>query len=81
MTNLLRRRDQIGHVLTLDNVEDVSLPPRDVAVGWGDLKRFGHGAADGAELALHGVGHNDPDAMFMQAPRQRQCRGKTPNCQ
>ena len=81
VTDLLGSRDQIGHVLALDNVEDVSLPPGDIGIGWGNLKGFGHGTTDGAELALQWVGHNDPDAMLIQAPRQRQCRGKTSNCQ
>ena len=81
MTDFLGSRDHICHVLALDNVQDVPLPTLNVGVRRGYLKSFGHSATDGAELALHGVSHDDPYAMLMQAPRQRQRRGKTSNCQ
>jgi hypothetical protein len=81
MADFLGSGDEVRHFFPLDNVEDVLFPPLYVVVGRGYLKGFSYGAADRAELALQGVCHDDPDAMPMQAPRQRQCRGKTPNCQ
>ena len=81
MTNFLGSWYQVRHLLPLDNLEDVPLPSLNIAVGCGYLKGFGHSATDRAELTLHRVGDDDPNAMLMQPPRQRQRRGKTSNCQ
>jgi hypothetical protein len=81
MADFLGSGNEVRHLFPLDNVEDVPFPLLNVAVGRGYLKGFDYGATDRAELALQRVCHDDPDTMPMQAPRQRQCRGKTPNCE
>ena len=71
MANFFGNRDEISHLLPVDDIEDVAFPRADIGVGRCDLIFFGYGSTDGAELALERIGHQNANAMAMKASRQR----------
>ena len=71
MANLLGNGDEISHLLSVDDIEDVAFPRVDIGVGCCDVIVFGYRSAHGAELALERIGHQNANAMAMKASRQR----------
>ena len=71
----------MGHLLAVDNVENVLLPGGNVGVRCGDLIGFRDGATDRAQLAFQGISDYYPHPVPLQAPCKRQRGGKTSNCQ